>query len=148
MRYSISVCVLRLTAASGAVNGLIKSRAAIDSNLLEMKKGRKGFIGESHLHNYLLFNADTSSTQTKLLISCKGRSSRPLAHRQVPDLVVNIQSDNENPLHMPLLGDQWHNITVVVLGETVSGDGWKCHCHLSILCVTLFLVVMDRQSRL
>jgi len=103
-------CVLRLTAASGAVNGRIKSRAAVDSNLLEIKKGRKEFIGESHLHGYLLFNADTGSMQT---VSCKAQSSRPLAHWQVPDLVVNIQSDNENPLHMLLLGNQWHNITVV-----------------------------------
>ena len=32
----------------GVVNDLIESRTAVGSNLLKMKTGRKGFIGEPH----------------------------------------------------------------------------------------------------
>lgn len=53
-----------ITPSSGAVNDLTESNAAVDSNLLETEKGRKGSIGESRLHDYLRFNAEETADQS------------------------------------------------------------------------------------
>ena len=87
------------------VNDLIESRAALNSNLFGMMKGRKGFMGESRLHGYpsLRFNADQAVDQSVI------RPDHHGYYHQASDLAVSHENENPNAhWHSTRFGNQWH----------------------------------------
>ena len=98
------------------VNDLIESRAALNSNLFGMKKGRKGFMGESRLHGYpsLRFNADQAVYQSVI------RPDHHGYYHQASDLAV---TKTKIPLH-----------TGIVLGSVISGINFRLCFRTCTLC--------------